>query len=88
MATKYKYSLDELNLKFHFFGTSVGEWYADADFDAVKKRMERGGLNFSIYYVPVNVREPYEIRQFAPQVPGAKFLGHWEMVVPAKKSAA
>lgn len=87
MADKFKYDMDEMNKDFHFFGTSVGEWYADPDMDAVLSRMKRGGMNFSLYYVPVNVREPYDIKQFAPQVPGARYLGHWQLVQPERKKA-
>jgi hypothetical protein len=87
MTNKYKYDVDALNDNFHFFGTSIGEWYANSDFDVVKKRMESGGLSFSIYYVPLPQSAAYPISRYAPQVDGARYLGHWVPVQPTKKGS-
>ena len=39
--------------------------------------MKRGGMAFNVFYVPLPQDAPYEISRYAPQVEGAKFLGHY-----------
>lgn len=77
---KVKFVCDvSYNKDFHFFGSSVGRWYANNDLEEVLKQLRRDNLNFSIWYVPVPVQEPYDIRCFKPVVPGIVFLGHWSV---------
>ena len=63
--------------KFHFFASSVGAWCAKATLDEAIASAQRDRLDFNVYYVPLPLSEPYEIRAFRPAVAGTVFLGVW-----------
>jgi hypothetical protein len=69
---------------FHFFASSIATWITTTDMRElpdVIKMMEHEGYPYSLFWVPGDWESNYEIRNYAPQVEGAKHLG---LFVPAK----
>ena len=61
--------------KSHFYASSCAEWRVSNDLDDLIKSMKRDGYQFNLFYVPVPKDAAYKIRCYAPQVPGAVWLG-------------
>lgn len=59
----------------HYFASSVGEWKVGTDCPALVRQMQRNGLEFTLWRLPVSIKAEYQIRQFVPQVEGAEYLG-------------
>jgi hypothetical protein len=72
----------------HFFASSIGEWRTtnpERDLRDLFRAMDRGGLAYNLFVVPLPWDSAYDISDFAPQAPGALWLGYFE---PKKKGAA
>lgn len=63
---------------FHFFGTSVAEFHVDENIDELIKYMKSRGFEYNLWFVPCDVSDEYQIKQFAPQVEGAIYLGKYQ----------
>lgn len=62
---------------FHFFASSTAEWLTDTDLESLIRRMKKCDYPFNLFYVPADSKAAYDIRAYAPQVPGAVFIGFW-----------
>lgn len=59
----------------HFFASSVANWRTSINLDELIKTMKKDGYQFNLFYVPVPKDAEYDIKMYAPQVPGAVWLG-------------
>jgi len=59
----------------HFFASSIANWRTGTDLDDLIKTMKKDGYQFNLFYVPVPKDAEYDIKMYAPQVPGAVWLG-------------
>jgi hypothetical protein len=59
----------------HFFASSVGEWQVDEDLFTLLLKMDKMRWDYTVYYVPVAITEPYKINMYAPMVEGVIYLG-------------
>ena len=76
------------NTKSHFFASSVAMWITTAPERTLKEllaHMEKEGLPFNLFHVPVPYDADYEINWFQPQVEGTLYIGFFE---PAKKETS
>lgn len=64
--------------KFHFYASSIAEWRVDVDLKKLVKFMENEPYAYNLFYIPLPVESPYEIKYYAPQVTGAIFLGQYQ----------
>jgi hypothetical protein len=58
----------------HFFLSSLGRWIVtgpDLDLRAAMKSMDRDGLAYNLWFVPLPSEADYEIGGYAPLVEGA-----------------
>ena len=60
----------------HFYASSLGEWRVDTDLSALIKKMERGGMNFVVVWVPLPIEAHYEIEYYRPVVEGCRNISH------------
>jgi len=58
-------------MKHHFYVSNVANWRTGMDMITLIDRMKFDGYPFSVWYVPVPKDSEYEIKGYAPQVPGA-----------------
>ena len=65
---------------FHFFAASAAEWRIakHEDIKHLIKLMDKRIFEYSLWYVPVDINENYEVKYFVPQVEGSVFLGKYE----------
>ena len=63
----------------HFFASSIAEWRAGTDLEKLIKAMKAGGLNFSLFYVPLPEDSAYKIANFMPQTGGVIHLGTYKV---------
>ena len=62
--------------KFHFMATSVAEWKVDTDIRNIIQYMQKQKFfPYNIFYIPLDIEEPYEIEYYTPQVESAIYLG-------------
>jgi hypothetical protein len=61
----------------HFYATSSGSWKTSEDLRDVMYQMEKEGLFYTLWFIPVADDSPYDIRIYAPQVPGAFIIGQY-----------
>jgi hypothetical protein len=65
----------------HFFASSVATWMTTTDkrdLHEVLSAMEREGFDYNLFLVPGSHEAPYRIRQYAPQVEGAQWVGYFQ----------
>jgi hypothetical protein len=60
---------------FHFFASSLGEWQIGDDLEVLIKGMKRNNLDFTLWKLPLDKSENYEIRSYVPVVVGRVYLG-------------
>lgn len=75
---------------FHFFASSVADWIVTTGtrtLPDLTEFMDKAGYPYSVWMVPVNWNVNYEIKWYAPQVEGAKFLGHFQPPKERRKEA-
>lgn len=68
----------EVNPTMHFYASSVATWVttsADRNLSELLDLMNREGLTYSLWVVPVPHDTPYEIEMYAPKVAGAQWVG-------------
>jgi hypothetical protein len=73
------------NTKAHFFASSVATWVTTTPERTLKEllaHMEKEGLPFNLFHVPVPYDTDYTINMYQPQVEGTLYIGFFE---PAKK---
>ena len=58
----------------HFFASSVANWHVDSDIERLIRHMKRDKYPFSLWYVPTDINETYDIETYVPKVKGAVFL--------------
>jgi hypothetical protein len=76
--------------EFHFFASSVADWIVTTDTRTLPdliEFMDKAGYPYSLWMVPGNWDSNYEIKWYAPQVEGAKFLGHFKAPKERRKEA-
>jgi len=66
----------------HFFASSIATWYVSENIDEVIEYMKSEENNFHVYFVPVSIKENYDISFYAPKVPGTINLAYWEVQRP------
>ena len=72
----------------HFYASSVFTWATTSDrrdLRALLKLMDKEKIGYNLWMVPVPFNAGYEIKMFAPQVEGAKWVGFFE---PGKSAKA
>jgi hypothetical protein len=72
----------------HFYAASVAHWATtndERDLPALLDLMEKDGLTYNLFMVPVPHDTEYEIRLYQPQVKGTQWLGTFTL--PKKKGA-
>jgi len=60
--------------KHHFYASSVATWMTTNETRTLRdliKAMDAEKLSYSLWFVPLPWNSDYQIRSFAPQVPGA-----------------
>lgn len=67
---------------FHFYGSNVAEWKTSSDLQEVIKWFKKQPELFSVWLVPCEESDPYEIKWYAPQVEGSICLGTWRKELP------
>jgi len=55
----------------HFYVSNVANWYTGTELFWLLDKMKFDGYPFALWYVPVPEKSEYEIKGYAPQVPGA-----------------
>jgi len=79
----------EAGLKeFHFFASSVADWIVTTDTRTLPDLivwMDKAGYPYSLWMVPGHWDTNYRIEWYAPQVEGAKYLGHFK--APKERAA-
>ena len=85
----FKPSYDETGPKdqeraFHFYGSSVLNWFTSTDVNQVFKFFEKQGYYFQVWFIPAHKNTAYEINQTSPQIEGAHWLGEY---IPQKDTA-
>jgi hypothetical protein len=58
----------------HFYASSFCTWKTSPDIREVMNYMEKEGHQYTLWYVPVDDKDNYEIKYYAPQVDGAFVL--------------
>ena len=61
----------------HFFLTSVATWLSTGPNQTLRDcvmQMEREGLQYAVWFIPLPHDAPYEIRSFVPQAEGAVWV--------------
>lgn len=66
----------------HFYASSFCTWKTSPDIREVIKHMDKEGHQYTLWYVPVDDKDTYEIKYYAPQVEGAFVLS---TVTPKKR---
>lgn len=65
--------------KFHFMATSVAEWKVDTDIRNLIRYMQKAKFfPYNIFYIPLDIKEPYRIEYFTPQVEGRIHIGKFD----------
>lgn len=81
----------EAELKeFHFFASSVADWIVTTESRTLPDLiawMDKAGYPYSLWMVPGHWDSNYRIEWYAPQVEGAKYLGHFKTPAERKKEA-
>ena len=82
----------EAELKeFHFFASSVADWIVTTESRTLPDLiawMDKAGYPYSLWMVPGHWDSNYRIEWYAPQVEGAKYLGHFTPKKAKAKKAA
>ena len=66
------------NLENHFFASSAGSWMKtgpDRYLKSLLLAMDRYGLSYNLYFVPLPFDTEYEISGYVPRVDGAAWVG-------------
>lgn len=75
---------------FHFFASSVADWIVTTESRTLPDLiawMDKAGYPYSLWMVPGHWDTNYRIECYAPQVEGAKHLGHFKAPADRKKEA-
>jgi hypothetical protein len=67
----------------HFYASSFCTWKTGADMREVIAHMEKEGYEYTLWYVPADEANNYQIKYYAPQVESSFVLGTF---TPKKKS--
>jgi hypothetical protein len=65
----------------HFYASSVSTWITTndkRDLRQLLKHMDKEGLPYNLFLVPVASDADYEIKMFQPQVEGTQWLGFFQ----------
>ena len=69
------------NTTSHFYASSAEGWITTTPQRTLKELlafMERDGLTFNLFYVPLPYNSSYVIKNYEPQVEGVELLGQFE----------
>lgn len=61
----------------HFFASSLAEWRLAEDPATLINHFKRAGYPFVLWFVPVSIKENYQIDFYRPQVEGAILLAQY-----------
>jgi hypothetical protein len=67
----------------HFYASSFCTWKTGSDMREVIAHMEKEGNEYTLWYVPADETNNYQIKYYAPQLEGSFVLGTF---TPKKKS--
>jgi hypothetical protein len=59
----------------HYFASSIGAWQTSTNLRGLMREMDKDGLEYSLWLVPLPEDAEYEIVAYRPAVPKAIFLG-------------
>ena len=79
----------ETQARQHFFAASVGAWATttpERDLRQLLRLMEKDGLGFNLFLVPLPHDADYQISFYQPQVEGAQWLGYFDVKEQAHES--
>jgi hypothetical protein len=62
-----------------FFASSFAEFKTGKDPEKVINFMKAAGMDFTLFFVPLNIKDEYRIDQFKPLVKGAVWLGTFKV---------
>ena len=78
-------SVDQfIEVPHHFFASSFCTWKTSPDLREVTKHMDKEGFEYTLWYVPTDDKDRYDIKYYAPQVEGAFVVGTF---TPKKKKS-
>lgn len=72
----------------HFYASSVATWATttdERDLPDLLDMMEKEGLTYNLFMVPVSHDKEYEIKMYQPMVKGTQWLGTFTLPKKKKK---
>ena len=66
---------------FHYFASSIATWKVDTDLQKLIKYMQSEGFTFNIFKVDLDIKAPYGISGYAPDLPKetSRFIAHFKI---------